>query len=525
MRSMIRTALLLACLPFATQAHVGSPDIFLDSQAGPYKLFITVRPPSVIPGVAEIDVRAESPKVKEVRVVPVPLNQARGGFAPVPDKLKISSEDAQHFTGSLWMMTTGSWQVRIAAQGTDGPGEVAVPVPAFALSTKKLGGGLGAILFVLMILLATGMVLIVGASVREGQLQPGVAPDAARVSRSRGAMVKAAAVVALILILGFWWWSSAEGDYRQKIYKPLKMSASLTANNLTLTLSDPGWMNLPGRSVARLSPTIFVRTIDDLVPDHDHLMHLYAIREPGLDEVYHLHPQLTSAGVFHLSLPHMKPGSYRLYADIVHANGFPETPVSTLNIPEGIAGRPIEGDDASGSAVPWQQASLSNAFFRLPDGYTMEWQRPARIKAREGTIFRFRLLDREGKPASNMRYYMGMLGHAAFVKTDGAAFAHIHPTGSVSMASFMLAESQLPGGKKENPKTAGTEMAGMDMPGMEMPGMDMSQMHHAPASVHDLLPNVVTFPYGFPSAGRYRIFVQMKHDETVETAAFDAEVK
>jgi hypothetical protein len=36
---------------------------------------------------------------------------------------------------------------------------------------------------------------------------------------------------------------------------------------------------------------------------------------------------------------------------------------------------------------------------------------------------------------------------------------------------------------------------------------------------------VVEFPYGFPSAGRYRIFIQMKHGSTVETGVFDAEVK
>jgi len=35
---------------------------------------------------------------------------------------------------------------------------------------------------------------------------------------------------------------------------------------------------------------------------------------------------------------------------------------------------------------------------------------------------------------------------------------------------------------------------------------------------------VVEFPYGFPSAGRYRIFIQMKHGNTVETGAFDADV-
>jgi hypothetical protein len=38
------------------------------------------------------------------------------------------------------------------------------------------------------------------------------------------------------------------------------------------------------------------------------------------------------------------------------------------------------------------------------------------------------------------------------------------------------------------------------------------------------LPNSVGFPYGFPSPGQYRIFVQMKHGNTVETGVFDADV-
>jgi hypothetical protein len=37
--------------------------------------------------------------------------------------------------------------------------------------------------------------------------------------------------------------------------------------------------------------------------------------------------------------------------------------------------------------------------------------------------------------------------------------------------------------------------------------------------------NTVSFPYGFPTAGQYRIFVQMKHGETVETGVFDATVE
>jgi len=516
MTSLKALALFIATAGFAS-AHVGSPDIYLDGQAGPYKLFITIRPPTVIPGVAEIEVRAQSAGAKQLTVVPVPLNRVGTKLAPVPDTLKVSPQDPQEFTGSLWIMTTGSWQVRMSASGADGTGQLAVPVPAYALSTKRMGSGLGAMLLVLTIFLSGGMVLIVGASVREGQLQPGVRPEPASVRRSNNAMIKAGLVVGLVLAFGIWWWSSAERDYRNKIYKPLNMAASLTGNVLTLRLSDPGWLNLPGRNLGRLSPTVFVRTIDDLVPDHNHLMHLYAMREPGLDEVYHLHPEQTAAGVFRLPLPSMKAGTYRLYADIVHANGFPETPVGQVTIPENFVGRPLTGDDASGSAVAWQSAPVSNTSFRLPDGYTMEWLKPAApIRIREGNLFRFRLLDPTGKPAGNMRYYMGMLGHAAFVKTDGTRFAHIHPTGSVSMASLMLAENQLPASKKgEKDMATG---------GMDMSGMDMSEMHMGSNPGPAGLPNEVTFPYGFPATGRYRVFVQMKHDNTVETGAFDVDV-
>jgi hypothetical protein len=51
-----------------------------------------------------------------------------------------------------------------------------------------------------------------------------------------------------------------------------------------------------------------------------------------------------------------------------------------------------------------------------------------------------------------------------------------------------------------------------------MGGMDMS-------GAAEQIPPSVDFPYGFPSAGRYRIFIQMKHGSTVETGVFDAEVR
>jgi hypothetical protein len=131
----------------------------------------------------------------------------------------------------------------------------------------------------------------------------------------------------------------------------------------------------------------------------------------------------------------------------------------------------------------------------------MVWEMPDALVPRSPESFRFTLLDPNGKPPANMALYMGMLGHAAFVKTDGSVFAHIHPTGTVAMAAFMMAN---PG----EGKSSGNGM--MNMPGMEIGGA--------------ALPNTVSFPYGFPSMGRYRIIVQMKHGATVETGVFDAQV-
>lgn len=506
-----RLLALLLLAPFL-QAHVGSPDVYLDAQAGPYQLFITIRPPTVIPGVAQLEVRAESSGVREIRAVPVPLTTAGAQFAPVPDKLKVSAQDAQFFTGSLWMMASGSWQVRIRVDGDQGTGSVAVPVPSIALTTRGMSSGLGMLLALLMVLLMAGLVLIVGASVREAKLPADVEPSAQNRRHARFAMLASLLLVCAVVAFGHNWWNTAEASYRTKVYRPLQMSASLSnAGTLTLRMKNPEWMNQPSRQGSQNGAPLFTRVMDDLVPDHDHLMHLYALRQPGLDAVYHLHPQQTRTGLFTLQLPVMEPGSYRLYADVVHANGFPETMVASVDVPPGLPGRQLSGDDAAGRASPWTLKAETSRF-ALPDGCIMEWIRPSGpLDSKVGIPFRFRLLDARGRPATGMQFYMGMLGHAAFVKTDGTTFAHVHPNGSVAMASYMMAQSQL---SPSQPQTgsASRNRAG-DMAGMSMPNESAS------------LPNEVVFPYGFPTPGHYRIFVQMKHAGTVETAAFDTLVR
>ena len=500
-----------AAIAIAAQAHVGSPDVYLDGKAGPYQLFITVRPPQVIPGVAALEIRCETPGVTELRAVPIPMGSAAARFAPLPDKLTPSKQDAQFFTGSLWMMAPGSWQVRLTAIGDRGTGVMSVPVPSVAATTRKMQGKIAAMLSLLGLFLVGGVVAVAGASVREAKLEPGVQPTPLAERKGRIAMLIALVVVLTVVWGGNEWWKSEANSYGQTVYRPVQMKASLDAQDLlTLTLTDSGWLQPTAEPRSRLQQFLFRHSIDDLVLDHDHLMHLYAMRVPGLDTVFHLHPDQVEAGVFRLQLPAMPRGNYLLFADIVHANGFPETPVATLSLPTDRSGRPLAGDDASGHAPAWTQSSLTSSEFILPDRYRMQWLRPAGpLHAKQGSSFRFALLDPQGHAPKDMGLYMGMLGHAAFVKTDGTVFAHVHPMGTASMAALSLAQSQ-------NSTTVSTDTSKMDISNMNMPSMQMS-----PAA----LPNEVSFPYGFPTPGRYRIFVQMKHGNTIETGIFDTAVE
>jgi hypothetical protein len=492
---------MLLCAP-AAYAHVGSPDVYADGQAGPYRLSVVVRPPMVIPGVAEIEVRAETTGIDRITITPVPLAGEAAAHPPVPDAMVKPSRDAQFFTGHLWIMETGSWQIRFVASGSLGSGVLSIPLPAAAAGTRKMDTGLGILLAVLGIVLLLGMVGIVGAATREARLDPG--ESLPQPNRRRGYIAMTVTFVLLVtgIVLGNRWWRSEAADYSSIIYKPLQMTPSLAQGKvLDLKLVDPGW--LPERK------------LDDFIPDHNHLMHLYMIRWPAMDVVFHLHPQPVATGEFQLELPSVPDGTYRLYADVVHAIGFPETIVGTITLPS-IAGRPLAGDDAEGTATPLSQSSQQQPAapstsrpgeqrFSLPDGYTMVWKTPAALTPKAPENFQFQLLDAKGNPPADMALYMGMLGHAAFVKTDGTVFAHIHPTGTVAMAAFMMA----------NPQT-------QSAPTGSMPGMDKTMSGMDPQS--GAIPNTVSFPYGFPSAGKYRIFVQMRHGGIVETGAFDADV-
>jgi hypothetical protein len=479
---LLASLLVLAC---ALSAHVGSPDIYYDGSAGPYRLAVTVRPPQVIPGVAEIEIRSETGGLRHVKIVPIPLTGPGARFAPTADVAQPSREDPQFFTGSLWIMRAGSWRVRISASGDKGEGELSVPVPAFSARTLRMQRGMALVLLPLLVLLAAGLISIVGAGIREGQLDPGKRPEPGRIRRSRVAMAGTAGFIVFVLWAGNQWWNSSAAEYDRFVFKPLQAKASLEAGDrLLLQLHDPGWLN---------------RRLDDFVPDHNHLVHMYVIRLPEMERVWHLHPELTGSAEFTQQLPPMPAGRYQIFADLVHESGLPETVTTELTLPA-VAGKPLAGDDSTGDGPPLSQADFERSVAALPDGGRMVWERDRdQFETKTLEWFRFRVEDAAGQPVRDLELYMGMPGHAAFVRDDLSVFAHVHPTGSVPMAALALAQP-------------------------EMASMHAMHMMHGMKMDDPAIPPVVSFPYGFPKAGHYRIFVQVKRAGRVETGIFDTKV-
>jgi hypothetical protein len=470
-------------LPIATLAHVNSPDVYFDGFAGPYHLLVTLRPPQVVPGVAQIQVRTLSNDVSEIKVLPLRMIGIGATMAPVADTAKRSSDDPQLFTGSLWIMVRGSWKIQIEAKGQKGSGQLEVPLPAVSISSQPMQSGLGILLGILGLALAAGVIGIIVAAAREATLPDGqVSP--VHSGRVRLSIAIAALIVVGAVLFGNRWWGAEANANARLNYKTPNMQPSLLGGSvLRLRLDNPNQAE-PNRLFRGEQPDRI--RLDDLIPDHGHLMHLFIVSMPDMKSFWHLHPDQTQPGDFAVNLPIMPEGQYKLYADIVHHTGFPETQVATVNLPA-IAGETMSGDDSGAFNL-----AASDTVAQLSDGYRMVWERDDKsFKANQPYWFRFRVEGKDGKPATDLEPYMGMAGHAAFISTDGSIFAHVHPAGSVSMAAVSLAETG-------------------------RPNSGMESMNHGSVGPE------VSFPYGFPKPGEYRIFVQVKRAGKVETAQFGA---
>ncbi len=524
-KSCLLSLFLLLSLASPVGAHIGSPNVIFEGKAGPHPVRVVVRPPEVVPGLAEISVRALGPGVTRVAVLPVFWRVGKGGTPP-PDIAQPVRGETNLYTATLWLMTPGAYSVHVSVEGTGGTGEVMVPVNNVALVRKEMVPAFATMLVVLGVILFIAAVRLVGAAWGESVLKPEEEIAGPVRIRSTLAMIASTMLFTGMVVGGKSWWDSVDRDFRtNRLYRPLPVLTEVFTTN--------------GQPVLRLrvdTSGAGMRHWTPLAPDHGKLMHLFLIRDEEPDTFAHLHPVQRNATTFEAALPPLPPGRYSVIADVSHESGFTQTLTAKADLPEpsasfanvprragasdpfcGVPVRRATGDDsvtAFDADDSWhfgepQPASAPDSC-RLPGGYVMQWERSGALMTKREAPLRFKVLKPDGSPAL-LEPYIGMNGHAAVRRADGNVFAHLHPVGTISMAAQEVFAKREVNREKQDGKAARVETKEL-VPATGRPP-------HA-----DGLTDTVAFPYEFPSAGRYRLWIQVKREGRVLTGVFDAEV-
>ncbi|MDB6129113.1 MAG: hypothetical protein JWM04_220 [Verrucomicrobiales bacterium] len=520
--SVVLVAIL--CLWTSTsEAHVGSPNVILEGKAGNYPVRIVIRPPDVIPGVAEITIKVESGNPSKVTVRPVFSDIGKKG-SPAPDEAKRIHDQPPQFNAGLWFMKMGTYSVDVEIDGDRGHGSLSVPVNASATNTRPMTKPYAAVLVALGLFLFFGALAIIRSAWGQSLVPPGAAPTLR--DRRRGLIAVSVGTVFLSASLfgGKYWWNLDEMDYKNnRLYKQVPVTATIQ--------SSPDQLLLEIHIDAKGNRTRWA----PLIPDHGKLMHLFLVRKGAPNIFAHLHPAAKKDNFFSVPLPPLMEGAYDFFGDITHENGFAETLTGSVEIPPPPARitrlYTIDESDPNCSPIWYEQKNMNGLVPPDPDDSTTSsfsfdsagssaqvgrylkivWLNPGNYKKDEQVTLKFQMQDKNNKPVE-LQNYMGMEGHAIFRKIENDVFAHVHPLGTFSMASQQLfTQKEKTISTKESPAINTTNSVGNSN--------DMDD--HVKSDGF----SEVSFPYAFPRAGRYQFWVQMKTSGRIYTGTFHTEIQ
>jgi hypothetical protein len=493
----LRSALLLATVVLVASAHIGSPDAWYDGPAGPYTVLVHVQAPAVVPGIAIVNVKVTEPGVDRVTAF-VNRFDATGGTPP-PDVAAPVADSPGWYRTRLWVMTAGSNSVTVTVRGGKGTGTVVVPLTAVAGRRLEFDTPLAILLAAVGLVLALGLVTIAGAAVRESVLPPGDEPDARRRRRARFAMARVAVVIAVAIVGTGAWWRAEDRRFARNLFRPMAVSARVEPASprprLVLVIDDSTWLHrhdVRWLRERRLPPP------GDLIEDHGKLVHLFLISTDGRSAFAHLHPTTRDSVAFEAAIPPLPPGSFRVFADVVHASGFTQTMAATVDLRAAPA--PSAAGNGASTADPddsWivEQGDGDATRAVLDDGTTLTWVRGGTpVVANAEAELRFAVSPPAGDTAS-LEPYLGMVAHAVVARHDGQVFVHLHPLGTISLAAQQRLTPQDGAGAMSH--ATGALRAGRD---------------------------TLYFPYAFPQSGRYTAWVQIKRAGRVLTGAFPVDV-
>jgi hypothetical protein len=198
---------------------------------------------------------------------------------------------------------------------------------------------------------------------------------------------------------------------------------------------------------------------------HERRMHLIVVRRDGA-EFRHLHPEMDEAGTWTEAIEFAEPGVYRAFADF-SVGGEQHTLASDVFVSGGeFEARPFP------AATPVDST----------DGYEVRL-RAGEPVAGEPSTLTF-AVGEDGHGVHDLAPYLGAKGHLVALREGDLAFLHVHP-------------EEADGGDGHGHRDGG----------------------------HEGSANEIPFAATFPTAGRYRLYLQFKHEDAVRTAEFTVEVR
>ena len=206
---------------------------------------------------------------------------------------------------------------------------------------------------------------------------------------------------------------------------------------------------------------------DEYELEHDKQLHLIVVRrDTAIFE--HVHPRKRGDGTWTVDLTLREAGVYRAYADF-KIGGQRLTLAADLFVPGPFHPNPMPAPATTDEAV--------DAAGKPADGLHVTFKAPGLRAGRESPLTF--AVTRDGQPFERLEDYLGAKGHLVALRGGDLAYLHVHPT------------------------TGGAEQDG-------------------PAGA--LRGNEITFAASFPTAGRYRLFLQFKTSGEIRTVAYTVEV-
>ena len=203
------------------------------------------------------------------------------------------------------------------------------------------------------------------------------------------------------------------------------------------------------------------RPVRDFEVEHDKRMHLILVRR-DLTGFQHLHPELGDDGEWSVEVTLPDAGSYRVFADFKRG-GESHTLAADLAVDGELDSRPMARVTTTADAG---------------DGYRV---RLAGTPSRAGEEAELGFTVTREREEVAVEDYLGAKGHLVALREGDLAYLHVHPAEAGH----------------------GTEADHGESAGGSAP---------------------IRFATEFPSAGRYRLFLQFKHEGKVHTAPFTLEV-